>query len=74
MSTTRFDELDTDIEECTEAPPIIPEASPSTKLARRRKIEDLFEEKRLRDELAEFGQDITAPLMHHFFKAQVGSF
>lgn len=55
MSTTHFDDLDNDIEECTEAPPIIPEASPSTKLARRRKIEDLFEEKRLRDELAEFG-------------------
>lgn len=30
------------------------DASPSTKLERRRRIEDLFEEKRLRDELREF--------------------
>jgi|GEM_PF-1781181 len=31
-----------------------PEASPGTKLERRRRIEDLFEEKRLREELGEF--------------------
>lgn len=54
MSTRRFDEDDNEIEEF-EATPIIQEASPSTKLERRRKIEDLFEEKRLREELAEFG-------------------
>lgn len=30
------------------------EVNPTTKLERRRKIEDLFEEKRLREELAEF--------------------
>lgn len=30
------------------------EPSPSTKLQRRRKIEDIFEEKRLREELGEF--------------------
>ena len=30
------------------------ESSPTTKLQRRRKIEDLFEEKRLREEFGEF--------------------
>jgi hypothetical protein len=54
MSTRRFDEFDNEIEEFNEPAPI-PEASPSTKLARRRKIEDLFEEKRLKEELEEFG-------------------
>jgi phage shock protein A len=55
MSTRRFDEFDNEIEEVEAAAPVVPEASPSTKLERRRKIEDLFEEKRLREELAEFG-------------------
>lgn len=55
MSTANFDEFDTTIDDLGEAEPVIIEASPSTKLERRRKIEDLFEEKRLRDELAEFG-------------------
>lgn len=55
MSARRFDETDNEIEEFSEATPIIPEASPSKKLERRRKIEDLFEEKRLREELEEFG-------------------
>lgn len=55
MSTRDFDEFDTEIEEINDTTPIIPEASPSTKLERRRKIEDLFEEKRLREELEEFG-------------------
>jgi hypothetical protein len=55
MSTRGFDDFDNDIEEVNEAAPVIPEASPSTKLERRRKIEDLFEEKRLREELEEFG-------------------
>ena len=55
MSTRGFDDFDNEIEEVNEAAPVIPEASPSTKLERRRKIEDLFEEKRLREELAEFG-------------------
>ncbi len=55
MSTRGFDDFDTDIEDVNDAAPIIPEPSPSTKLERRRKIEDLFEEKRLREELAEFG-------------------
>lgn len=53
MSNTDFDELD-DSEDFTEVTPTIPEPSPSTKLERRRRIEELFEEKRLREELAEF--------------------
>ncbi len=53
MSARSFEEFDTEMEACDEA--AVPEASPSTKLARRRKIEDLFEEKRLREELEEFG-------------------
>lgn len=55
MTANNFDDLDLDLEDCSVAEVVVPEASPSTKLARRRKIEDLFEEKRLRDELAEFG-------------------
>jgi hypothetical protein len=55
MSIRTFeDELENDIEDFAEAEPIIPEASPSTRLSRRRKIEDLFEEKRLQEELSEF--------------------
>lgn len=55
MSTRSFDEFDSEVEEFAETQAITPEPSPSTKLERRRKIEDLFEEKRLREELAEFG-------------------
>jgi hypothetical protein len=54
MSATDFDEFESEVEDATETTPVI-EASPSTKLARRRKIEDLFEEKRLKEELADFG-------------------
>ena len=54
MSARSLEELENEVE-LVEAEEIIPEASPSTKLARRRKIEDLFEEKRLREELKEFG-------------------
>jgi hypothetical protein len=55
MSTNRFEELDSENNEEFAEAVIIAEASPSTKLERRRKIEDIFEEKRLREELAEFG-------------------
>lgn len=55
MSTRRFEDCDNEVEESNETEAVVPEASPSTKLARRRKIEDLFEEKRLREELEEFG-------------------
>ncbi len=55
MSMNSFDELESEVEEFSETAPIIPtEASPSTKLERRRKIEDLFEEKRLKEEMADF--------------------
>lgn len=55
MSTESFEEFDLDVEDVGEPETVIPEPSPSTKLARRRKIEDLFEEKRLQEELADFG-------------------
>lgn len=54
MSTRHFDEFDNEIEEFTDKEPTVPEANLSKKLERRRKIEDLFEEKRLREELEEF--------------------
>lgn len=55
MSIDNFDELDNEMDDFNESPaPISIEASPSTKLERRRKIEDLFEEKRLQEELADF--------------------
>ncbi len=53
MTTGSFDDLDTE-EEFQETATIVPEASPSTKLERRRKIEDLFEEKRLKEELEDY--------------------
>jgi hypothetical protein len=56
MAINRFDEPENENEEFNKAsPPIAPEATPSTKLERRRKIEDLFEEKRLQEEMAEYG-------------------
>ena len=55
MSTRNFDDYDNEIEEINSKAPSVPEASPSTKLARRRRIEDLFEEKRLKEELGELG-------------------
>lgn len=55
MSNNNFEEFENEVEEGAPAIAAVPEASPSTKLARRRKIEDLHEERRLREELAEFG-------------------
>lgn len=55
MSIDNFDELDNEMDDFNESStPISIEASPSTKLERRRKIEALFEEKRLQEELADF--------------------
>jgi hypothetical protein len=54
MNTRNFEEFDSDIEFYQDPDADVPEASPTTKLERRRKIEDLFEEKRLREELADF--------------------
>ncbi len=50
MSTQRVEDFARGNEEKNE----VNEISPTTKLERRRKIEDLFEEKRLREELSEF--------------------
>lgn len=55
MSARGFDEEEHEIEDFSASATITTEANPSTKLERRRKIEDLFEEKRLKEELAEFG-------------------
>ncbi|MFA6301720.1 MAG: hypothetical protein WC627_01125 [Legionella sp.] len=55
MSTDQFEEFEAESEDCTAIEKVVPEPSPSTKLERRRKIEDLFEEKRLKTELEEFG-------------------
>lgn len=53
MSTQDFDEEE--MEDFNINAEVVVETNPSTKLERRRKIEDLFEEKRLREELADFG-------------------
>ncbi|KTD15951.1 Uncharacterised protein [Legionella lansingensis] len=53
MTIQRFEDFETEPEEFNDAQAII-EPSLSTKLERRRRIEDLFEEKRLRKELDEF--------------------
>ena len=56
MSISSFDELESEVEDFNETPPIAAaEATPSKRLERRRKIEELFEEKRLKEEMAEFG-------------------
>ncbi|CAM2999865.1 Uncharacterised protein [Legionella steigerwaltii] len=55
MNTREFDEDVNETEEFGVDKILTPETNPSTKLERRRRIEDLFEEKRLREELADFG-------------------
>lgn len=55
MNDRDFDDEDEALEDFPLSTVAPVEASPSTKLERRRKIEDLFEEKRLKEELAEFG-------------------
>lgn len=54
MNTREFDEDVNEMEEFGVDTVLAPETNPSTKLERRRKIEDLFEEKRLREELEDF--------------------
>ena len=54
MSTRRFDDFETGVKEYIDSQDNANDASPSTKLERRRRIEELFEEKRLRQELDEF--------------------
>ncbi|KTC99920.1 PA3496 family putative envelope integrity protein [Legionella erythra] len=55
MSSQTFDDFETEVDDFSDNPDaIIIESSPSTKLERRRRIEELAEEKRLREELAEY--------------------
>ena len=55
MSTRGFDEDESELEDFSVNDVLTTEANPSTKLERRRRIEELFEERRLREELTEFG-------------------
>lgn len=55
MNDRSYDEEENELEDFSASATIATEANPSTKLERRRKIEDLFEEKRMKEELAEFG-------------------
>lgn len=54
MSTRGFDEDENELEDFSDGATITTEATPSTKLERRRRIEELFEEKRLKEELTDF--------------------
>ena len=54
MNTREFDEDVNEMEEFGVDTVLAPETNPSTKLERRRKVEDLFEEKRLREELEDY--------------------
>ena len=55
MNTRVFEDYESESEEFAVDESITSEPSPTTKLERRRRIEDLFEEKRLKEELSEFG-------------------
>ena len=57
MNTGRFEDFEAETEESFDSQEAVSELNPSTKLERRRRIEELFEEKRLRDELDEFDFD-----------------
>lgn len=54
MSTRRFNDFETQVGEFADSQDVGSESSLSTKLERRRRIEELFEEKRLREEFDEF--------------------
>lgn len=55
MQVSSFDEFENEVEEFADNTAIPTEASLYTKLERRRKIEELMEEKKLREELIDFG-------------------
>jgi hypothetical protein len=55
MSTRGFDEDENELEDFSIGTTLVAEANTSTKLERRRRIEELFEERRLKEELTEFG-------------------
>lgn len=54
MSSRRAESIETGVNESGSSEELQNDSSPSTKLERRRRIEDLFEEKRLREESGEF--------------------
>ena len=54
MSKRRLDQLEASMNGNNNSDEIPTDANPTTKLERRRRIEDLFEEKRMREELGEF--------------------
>jgi len=53
-SNRRFKDFETEVNTFIDSQDDGAETNPTTKLERRRRIEDLFEEKRLREELSEF--------------------
>jgi hypothetical protein len=57
MSSRHAESIETGINESGNSEEAQHDSSPSTRLERRRRIEDLFEEKRLREECGEF--DLT---------------
>lgn len=54
MSSPRFDDFEKDVDEFIDAQENVPVMNLSTKLERRRRIEEIQEEKSLREELGEF--------------------
>ena len=54
MSTRRFDDFESEVDEFIESQDSFTESNPTTKLERRRRIEELKEEKLLREELSEY--------------------
>ena len=54
MNARRYDDFEAEVDESIAYPPNDNKSSMSTKLERRRRIEELNEERRLRDELGEF--------------------
>lgn len=54
MNTRAFEDEENELDDFNEETSVTIEANPSTKLERRRRIEELFEEKRLREEFADF--------------------
>lgn len=53
MSSRRAENIETAVNESGSSEELQADSSPSTKLERRRRIEDLFEEKRLKEESGE---------------------
>lgn len=54
MSTRRFDDFESGVDEFIESQDCFTDANPTTKLERRRRIEELMEEKILREELGDY--------------------